>query len=52
VENELGSFNSWMRLATGLLAGRSVIWMLYPLLDDAFRDTWRTLAGRLESQPG
>lgn len=52
VGNELGSFNSWMRLATGLLAGLSVTWMLYPLLDEAFRDTWRTLAGRFGSQAG
>jgi hypothetical protein len=46
VGNELGSFNSLMRLATGLLAGLSVTWMLYPLLDEAFREMRRTLGSR------
>lgn len=48
VGNELGSFNSWMRLASGLLAGLGVTWMLYPLLDNAFRDMHKTLASRFE----
>jgi uncharacterized membrane protein len=52
VGNELGSFNSWMRLVTGLLAGLGVTWMVYPLLDGAFRDTWSTLAERFESRTG
>jgi uncharacterized membrane protein len=39
VGNELGSFNSWMRLITGSLAGLAIAWLVYPLLDSAFRDT-------------
>jgi uncharacterized membrane protein len=46
VGNELGSFNSWMRLITGLLAGLGITWMLYPALDDAFRETQKTLVSR------
>jgi uncharacterized membrane protein len=32
VGNALGSFNSWMRLITGLLAGLGVSWFVFPLL--------------------
>ena len=46
VGNKLGSFNSWLRLDTGLLAGLGITWMLYPALDDAFRDMRRTLVSR------
>ena len=46
VGTELGSFNSWMRGTTGLLAGMGVVWVLYPLLDGAFRDMRQTLEGR------
>ena len=38
----LGSFNSWMRLATGLLFGLGVAWMLYPALEDALRNTYKS----------
>jgi uncharacterized membrane protein len=57
VGNELGSFNSWMRLVTGLLFGLAVVWMLYPIFEVYFRDARRTLeprlrrAKRLSSQP-
>jgi len=51
VGNELGSFNSSMRLITGLLAGLSVTWMLYPPLDDAFHEIWRTLVERFGDRP-
>lgn len=37
VGNALGSFNSWMRLSTGLLFGLAVTWILYPALDAIFR---------------
>ena len=46
VGNALGSFNSWMRLVSGLLAGLGVTRMLYPLLDDAFREVQETLTQR------
>ena len=29
----LGSFNSWMRLATGLFAGVGLVWFAFPYLD-------------------
>jgi uncharacterized membrane protein len=35
----LGSFNSWLRLVTGLLFGLAVAWMLYPALEGAFSST-------------
>lgn len=33
----LGSFNSWMRLLTGLLFGLGVVWLVYPYLHRTFR---------------
>lgn len=32
----LGSFNSWMRLITGILFGLGVVWFAYPRLHSAF----------------
>jgi uncharacterized membrane protein len=43
VGTELGSFNSWMRLLTGLLFGLAVAWMIYPQFEATFRDTRRAL---------
>ncbi len=48
IGNELGSFNSWMRLITGLSAGLGIAWMLHPPLDNAFRETERTQTSRPE----
>jgi uncharacterized membrane protein len=39
----LGSFNSWMRLITGLLFGLGVVWFLYPRLHDSFSNTARQI---------
>jgi uncharacterized membrane protein len=39
----LGSFNSWMRLLTGLLFGLGVVWLVYPSLYRAFNDTARQI---------
>lgn len=47
VGNALGSFNSWMRLITGLLFGLAVVWMVYPQFETYFQDTRRTLEPRL-----
>ena len=33
----LGSFNSWMRLLTGLLFGLGVVWFGFPYIDEAYR---------------
>ncbi len=35
----LGSFNSWMRLITGVLAGLAVVWFAFPYLDASFGNT-------------
>lgn len=43
----LGSFNSWMRLLTGLAFGIGTVWMAYPYLDSAMADTARVLRGKL-----
>ncbi len=32
----LGSFNSWMRLITGVLAGLAVVWFAFPYLEASF----------------
>ena len=32
----LGSFNSWMRLITGLLAGLGIVWFAFPYLEASF----------------
>ncbi len=32
----LGSFNAWMRILTGLLAGLGLVWFVFPHLDEAF----------------
>ena len=34
----LGSFNWWMRLLTGLLAGFATVWLVYPHLGEAFAE--------------
>lgn len=35
VGDALGSFNSWMRLISGIFFGLAVVWFGYPLLDEA-----------------
>ncbi len=42
-----GSFNSLMRLLTGILFGMGIVWFGFPYLDAAFSPT----AGNLESGP-
>lgn len=34
----LGSFNSWMRILTGLLAGLGLVWFAFPYLDAALSE--------------
>jgi len=34
--DSLGSFNSWMRLVTGVLFGLGAVWLAYPHLEMAF----------------
>lgn len=39
----LGSFNSWMRLISGLCFGLAVVWFLYPHIQAGFADTTRQI---------
>jgi uncharacterized membrane protein len=34
----LGSFNSWMRIITGLLAGLGLVWFAFPYIEEAFSE--------------
>jgi hypothetical protein len=43
----LGSFNWWMRLLTGLLAGFTTVWIVFPSLEDAFTDMRQRLEVKL-----
>ena len=36
VGDALGSFNSWMRLLTGLLAGLGIVWFAFPYMEASF----------------
>jgi uncharacterized membrane protein len=44
----LGSFNSWMRLATGLIFSLGVVWAFYPRLDNSFSSTTRQIAEKFQ----
>ncbi len=41
VGNALGSFNSWMRLITGVLFGIGVVWFGFPILHETAQQTRR-----------
>lgn len=36
IGDALGSFNSWMRFTTGILAGLGIVWLAFPNLEDSF----------------
>ena len=42
----LGSFNSWMRLITGLLFSLGAVWFALPGIDEAFAATRRTIEAK------
>jgi uncharacterized membrane protein len=44
----LGSFNSWMRLLTGVLFGLGVVWFGFPYLDELFSRQARQITSRLQ----
>jgi uncharacterized membrane protein len=46
-----GSFNSLMRLLTGILFGLGIVWFGYPYLDEAFSPRTRLVAGMTASVP-
>lgn len=43
----LGSFNSWMRLSTGLLFAVGCVWLAYPYLELALGDAGAKIEGKL-----
>lgn len=43
----LGSFNSWMRLVTGVLFGLGIVWFGFHYLDEAFTEKARSLETKL-----
>ena len=44
--NALGSFNSDMRLLTGILFGLGLVWFAFPILDESIRETLRPRSPR------
>jgi hypothetical protein len=47
IGDALGSFNSWMRLISGVIFGIGVVWCIYPRLHIAFNDTANQIAAKL-----
>jgi uncharacterized membrane protein len=47
--NSLGSFNSWMRLATGLFFGLAVAWVVFPMLEALVNEHARMRSARATS---
>jgi uncharacterized membrane protein len=43
----IGSFNWWMRLVTGLLAGLATVWLVYPHVAEAFAEIRESLESKL-----
>jgi uncharacterized membrane protein len=43
----LGSFNSWMRLFTGVLFGLGIVWFSFPYLNKSFSDLAKYLQNKL-----
>jgi uncharacterized membrane protein len=48
VGNALGSFNSWMRLITGVLFGAGAVWFAIPYLDLSFRESAAVIEAKFE----
>jgi uncharacterized membrane protein len=44
----LGSFNSWMRLITGVLFSLGAVWLAYPYLASAFADAARQIEDKFQ----
>lgn len=47
VGDALGSFNSWMRLISGLMFGFALVWLAYPYLNRAIVETAEELRAKL-----
>lgn len=50
IGNALGSFNSWMRLITGLLFGAGVVWFGFPYIHEWFTETARLMRARTQHE--
>jgi len=48
----LGSFNSWMRLITGILFGIPLVGFAYPYINDSFADIVHYSEATLMKDPG
>jgi len=46
--DELGSFNSWMRLLSGITFGFGIVWFVFPYLWRATEDAAQTIAEQLK----
>lgn len=46
--NALGSFNSWMRLITGVLFGAGLVFLAFPYMKEAFEEIARTIEEKFE----
>lgn len=44
----LGSFNSWMRIVTGVLFGIGFAWLAYPQFGDWFAEVARTIESKFQ----
>lgn len=51
VGNALGSFNSWVRLVTGVLFGMGAVWFAFPHLDLSFREAGSAIRPKVERSP-
>jgi uncharacterized membrane protein len=48
----LGSFNSWMRLITGVLVGLGAVWTVFPLIQASFAEANSELEAKFELADG
>lgn len=46
----LGSFNSWMRLLTGILLGLAVVWLAYPHFEKMFAETAHQIEAKFQKK--
>lgn len=47
--NALGSFNSWMRLITGVLFGIGVVWFAFPYIGASFQSQGHQIESKFEN---
>ena len=44
----LGSFNSWMRLITGILFGLGTVWLTFPYIEETAMDVVREIETKFQ----